>query len=174
MKKSLIAAAFACSAMLGTAAAAQQTETPVALAPVVVPNKSFWDNLSLTVSGLSAHIGKHSFVDSDSVSKHYREFNPGIGIEYRLSEHFQIGAGTYENSQLARTWYAMGGWEPDSRSFLGGGIKAGLATGYNLPVVPAVLPYIRVGSARNLFNANVGLMMSWPVAVAAQLRINPF
>lgn len=139
MRKFIVAAALALSALVTplSQASAQSTEPQKDKEP---------SKLTLVLAGASHHFGQHEFWDNGQL-RPFNEFNPGLGLEYKLSKHFHASAGTYKNSIYRQSFYAGIGIETDGSKPLGAGIELGGITGYaELPVIPSAIPYLRFGS----------------------------
>ncbi len=166
MKKQLIAAAIIFNALaLPLANASAQDVKPS------TPEKG---DISLVVSGVSHHFGQRSYWDESGQNRKWNEVNFGGGIEYQLSKHFYAAAGGYKNSIHKASFYAGAGVETDGSRKFGAGLEAGLITGYEIPVVPSLIPYIRIGSRNSPLNLKVNLIPPikglTPAVVAVQAR----
>ena len=80
---------------------------------------------------LTLPVGSYHF----SRTKDWREWNPGVGIEYAHNKDWSIVAGSYLNSHDKRTNYLGGAWYP---IHLNEQVKLGLTvasvTGYKYPI----------------------------------------
>ena len=71
----------------------------------------------------------------------YNGFNPGLGIERKVSDHWNIAGGWYYNSDYRGTAYAYGRYSYYHQGSWDLGIGVGAATGYNKwAVIPIVFP----------------------------------
>lgn len=168
MKKLILATALVLNALalpLNKVAAQEKDTEP----------ESFKDRTSLVVSAGSYHIGQRTFYDNGE-QRHFNEFNPGFGLEYRLNDKFHLVACAYRNSIYNTSVYAGAGYETDGSKFLGFGVDAGIVTGYELPVAPAVVPYLRIGPRNDRFNVKLNVIPPvkgvTPAVVALQARIS--
>lgn len=144
----LSAAAFV--ALSGVTAAAQTQEE----APTPAPE---YRKTSLAIMATSKHFGKDWYHHNGRFYD-YNEFNPGWGIEYRLSKHFHATAGVYLNSVEDISVAVVAGAETAGDKWVGVGAEAGAITGYlRFPVTPMALGYLRIGK-RDHFNVRVNLM----------------
>lgn len=167
MRKWIVAAALAFNAAalpLGTAAA-QSPEVK----PVDPPNK-----FTLLTSVASHHFGQRGYWDKGEY-RPFNEFNPGVGLEYKLSDHIHLSAGTYRNSVYRQSVYAGVGFETGGNKQFGLGIELGGITGYNeMPVVPSAIPFVRIGD-KNGVNAKVMVIPPvknlTPAVVGLQFRV---
>ncbi|HYD17449.1 MAG TPA: hypothetical protein VEF76_03095 [Patescibacteria group bacterium] len=131
-------------------------------------------DVALLVSGASYHVGQRTYRDENGQSRKWNEFNPGLGLEVQLSRHFYLAAGGYKNSIHKPSLYAGIGAETDSRRRWGLGVQAGLITGYEIPVVPSAIPYLRIGrqdKANVKINVIPPIKGLTPAVAAVQLRI---
>ena len=80
---------------------------------------------------LTVPVGSYHF----NRDKDWREWNPGVGIEYAHNKDWSIVAGSYLNSHDKRTNYLGGAWYP---IHLNEQVKLGLTvasvTGYKYPI----------------------------------------
>lgn len=107
----------------------------------------------LTVNGVSRHITPISVEAPSNGASRWNESNYGLGIS--LKNNTEDGLlrslllGQYHNSIGNNTTYA--GAEFGKRLLgndklnLNGGVTAGLMTGYDIPLVPMILPTLSVG-----------------------------
>ena len=132
-------------------------------------------DITLVISGASHHFGQRSYWDENGQNRKWNETNYGAGLEYQLSKHFYVAAGGYKNSIHKPSFYAGAGVETNGSKPLGIGLEAGLITGYEIPVVPSAIPYIRIGSRNAPMNFKVNLIPPikgvTPAVVAMQARL---
>lgn len=166
MKKQIMAAALIFNALaVPLSNASAQDAKPSS------PEKG---DVSFVLSGVSHHFGQRSYWDDKGQNVKWNEVNYGAGIEYQLSRHFYATAGGYKNSIHKASFYAGAGIETDGSRKLGAGVEAGIITGYEIPIVPSLIPYIRIGSRNDPFNLKVNLIPPikglTPAVVALQAR----
>lgn len=169
MKKFLLSTVFALHALavpVGVASAQDRQADP----PPEDKGK-----ISLVASGLSHHFGQRSYWDKDEQQQRpWNEVNLGGGLEYRLNHRFHLAAGTYRNSIHRQSFYVGVGIESGDNKTVGFGLEGGLITGYEIPVVPSLIPYVRFGERDGV---NLKVMAIPPVknltpaVVALQLRV---
>jgi hypothetical protein len=139
--------------------------------------------LSLVFSGASHHFGQRGFMENGTF-RHFNEFNPGLGVEYRFgrlgSFDVNAGAGFYRNSVYNTSKYVSVGVETNGSKFIGAGIDAGLLTGYpdmgstiaGMPLV--AIPHLRIGEADKV-NLKVEVIPPiknlTPMTVGVQVRV---
>lgn len=183
MKEFLIASSFALNNAVNPVPSPQVAELePVT--PIVwtveddkdknkKPNDKKGD-LSIVFSTVSRHFGDHDFLENGR-QRPFNEFNPGIGLEYRLNEHFHLEAGAYKNSLYRTSAYAGIGVETSGSKFIGAGAQAGLLTGYKTKSPFAGMPYIRVGPRDSDVNFKVNIVPPieglTPGTVGVQMRV---
>lgn len=120
------------------------------------PPKDDASKVSLVVSGVSHHFGQRSYWDADKGQQRpWNEVNPGIGIEYNLGDHWHLSAGTYKNSIYRQSFYVGGGVETNGGKNYGLGADIGAITGYEIPVTPSIVPYLRLGKRDGAFNVKI-------------------
>ena len=112
-------------------------------------------------------------------SKHYRDFNYGLGAEYMLAPNHALIAGIYENSESQTSKYAGYEWRPLHWQPSGVNVSAGLAVslmdGYpsmnNKGLFIAAFPTLSVEG--KTFGANFILVpnLKHGGAVAMQLKL---
>ncbi|MDI1226879.1 MAG: hypothetical protein PSY14_04255 [bacterium] len=131
-------------------------------------------DVTAVISGLSHHFGQRSYWDENGQNRKWNETNYGAGLEYQLSKHFYVAAGGYKNSIHRASFYGGVGAETNGGKPLGLGIEAGLITGYEIPVVPSVIPYVRIGSRNAPVNLKINVIPPikglTPAVVAVQAR----
>lgn len=76
-------------------------------------------------------------------SRHYNQFNPGIGL---ATNRYEVGA--YLNSSARLSVYGTVGWETNPARRIGVGFTLGAVTGYSVPVLPLAFPFVRIGPVR--------------------------
>src|SRR5262245_17073269 len=77
--------------------------------------------------------------------KDLNEFNPGLGLHFRVPDHsFFAAVGAFENSLSRPSVYAGIGKDFPIAGPLGFRLSGALITGYMLPVAPIVLPELTV------------------------------
>lgn len=117
-------------------------------------------------------------VTSGFVSKHaddgYNERNNGIGFRMDSGDWSGWGIGTYKNSLARQTVYVAKEWQWHVAGPVSVGAIAGLATGYNYVVIPAVLPEIvfRVDVLELALIAQPLNLEDSPAFVALQVRLH--
>jgi hypothetical protein len=106
----------------------------------------------------------------------YNEFNPGIGVNYEVNNWMHAGVGVYKNSIHNTSVYALVGAETNRSKFLGAGVEVGAVTGYNIPVAPSGVGFVRFGKESQFVNLKVSAIPPipdvTPAVVAAQVRFN--
>lgn len=86
-------------------------------------------------------------------SRHYEQFNPGIGVEWAV-EPVRVSAGAYRNSSARLSVYGSVSREWGGDRF-GAGVEVGAVTGYKVPVLPLVFPFARVSAGQWDLKVNV-------------------
>ena len=107
--------------------------------------------------------------------KGLRNANPGFGVEIALAPDHAVMAGTYINSNDARSRYVAWGWRPLHGRFLGAKVSAGIVAtlidGYpnyrNGGWYAAPLPVVSIEGRR--FGVNVSLIPTLPGRVDGAL-----
>jgi hypothetical protein len=98
-------------------------------------DSSFNESASLVI-----HAGSYHFDDSHE----WNQINPGIGIRRSVSGQYFLTAGAYYNSIRRGSLYAGVG----KTLFVAGpvaiSLMGGVVTGYELPLIPFILPEISV------------------------------
>lgn len=106
----------------------------------------------------------------------YNEFNPGVGVEFRINKYLHTGAGVYKNSIHQTSVYALLGTETSRSKFLGAGMEVGAVTGYFKPIIPSAVGYVRLGREDQAVNVKIGgippIKDVTPAVVTAQVRVN--
>lgn len=167
MKEAFLAAAAAATiagSVAPNTAQAQQDPVPVTqtvAAKTPDPDPPEKGKLSVVFSGASRHFGWRQFND-DGQMRTFNEFNPGVGLEYRLNDTFHVEAGTYKNSLYRTSVYASVAAETSGSKFFGAGIQAGVLTGYDMPAPVAAIPYLRFGSRDDKVNVKVNVIPPIP------------
>lgn len=87
------------------------------------------------------HVGSHHFEGE------HEGFNPGIGIRVPNKRAF-LTAGAYRNSLGRGTVYGGVGYTVAQANRVSFNVLAGLATGYEVPVAPMLLPEVAVSFGR--------------------------
>lgn len=98
-------------------------------------------------------------------------YNPGIGLEYRLRDHFHIGAGVFRTSSTSSCLYAVAGFETNAKKPVGLGTEFGITTFPGAPL--AVVPYLRFGSREAPLNVKINVIPPTPTTpfiLGGQLR----
>ena len=80
------------------------------------------------------------FLSKHAGSRQYNERNGGIGLRIDSGTFAGWTIGSYRNSLGRTTVYVAHEWQRQLVGPLHVGLVAGVATGYNVPVMPAVLP----------------------------------
>jgi hypothetical protein len=172
MKKFFLTALLALQSLFATQGNAQKQLTPEYPYGGRIARDISADKISLVFETVSYHIGGG-----------YNNINPGIGLEYRLSDRFHMGAGIYRNSMEVTSVYALAGFETNGKKWIGIGGEAGIITGYNESIIPAAMPYLRIGSRNGRLNAKIDVLPPvpdlTPLVFTCQLRLklrqqNPF
>lgn len=89
--------------------------------------------------------------------KDYNEANLGLGLKMKApASRWFVAAGGYQNSLYRTSLYAGVGTDLPKTGPLALRLTAGVVTGYNIPVAPALLPEL-VFSVRG-FGASIGYM----------------
>lgn len=131
-------------------------------------------DVTAVISGVSHHFGQRSYWDANGENRKWNETNYGAGLEYQLSKHFYAAAGGYKNSIHRGSFYLGIGAETNGSKPLGLGLQAGLITGYEIPVVPSIIPYVRIGSRNAPVNLKINVIPPikglTPAVVALQAR----
>jgi hypothetical protein len=74
-------------------------------------------------------------------NQEFNEFNPGIGLLFRVPGHgFFAAAGIYENSLYRPSAYAGVGKDFPIAGPMAFRLTGALVTGYSYPVIPVILP----------------------------------
>jgi opacity protein-like surface antigen len=178
MKEAFLAAAAAATiagSVAPNTAQAQQDPVPVTVeAKKPDPDPPEKGKLSVVFSVASRHFGWREFREN-GVDRTFNEFNPGVGLEYRLNDTFHVEAGTYKNSLYRTSMYASIAAETNGSKFLGAGVQAGVLTGYDMPAPVAAIPYLRFGSRDDKVNVKVNVIPPikdvTPFTLGAQVRI---
>lgn len=152
MKKWLISLATVFNGLVFGGASVAQAQTYSGVRPV--------DRFSLVFETRSYHFGGG-----------YNNFNPGAGFEYRLNRTFHVGAGGYYNSIENFSAYALVGAETTGSKFFGVGGEVGIITGYAYPVIPAAMPYVRIGSREGRFNLKIDALPPLPGVTPALVTL---
>lgn len=182
MKQAFLAAAAAAT-IAGSVApnTAQAQQDSVTIEQAADPEKdkkpdppSKKGDLSVVFSVASHHFGWRQFNDHGNM-RTFNEFNPGVGLEYRLNDTFHVEAGTYKNSLYRTSVYASVAAETNGSKFFGAGIQAGVLTGYDMPAPVAAIPYLRFGSRDDKVNVKVNVIPPiknvTPATIGAQVRV---
>lgn len=77
-------------------------------------------------------------------SSHYNEFNPGIGLEYKLSNKFKFVLGEYKNSIRRQSEYIGITYVPFEIKGVKIGFTMGLVSGYSDSIAPMILPVVGI------------------------------
>ena len=180
MKEAFLAAAAAATIVASTAPnTAQAQQDPAPVTQTVEAKKPDADppekgKLSAVFSVASHHFGWRQFNDHGQM-RTFNEFNPGIGLEYRINDTFHVEAGTYKNSLYRTSVYASVAAETSGSRFLGAGIQAGVLTGYDMKAPVAAIPYLRFGSRDDKVNVKVNVIPPipevTPATIGAQVRV---
>ena len=114
----------------------------VSASAVTAKEGDMWINVHF-----AAHHSVDKYWDLESESwEQYNNVNPGLGLEYELSNNLSTKAGFYKNSINATTVYAGGNVHTAYGDGISVGLNFGLATGYEaehgLMIVPVVMPNI--------------------------------
>lgn len=164
MKKKFLAALLAIQSLFALQGTAQAPTAAERLRENKIARDISDGKVSLVFETVSYHLGGG-----------YNNINPGIGFEYRLRDRFHVGAGAYYNSMEAPSVYALAGFETSGKKRLGVGIEAGVITGYNESIVPAAMPYLRLGSRNGRLNVKLDVLPPvpdlTPLVVTCQLRL---
>lgn len=161
MKKYVVCVAFAAAVLAGLGLRAQT-------APVARARPPHGAKVSAVFATTSRHFSKDKF----------NEFNPGLGAEYRLNRWLHAGAGVYYNSLHRVSGYVVAGVEITPARFIGAGVEVGAVSGYSKKefMMPAGLPYLRVGRRTGAVNAKVGfippLKGKTPAVATLQIRVS--
>jgi len=76
----------------------------------------------------------------DRTNPHNETNNWGLGLHFTRTDRSQYVAGTYKNSQWKQSVYAGVMWEVYAAGPLSFNVLAGGITGYNMAVMPVLLP----------------------------------
>lgn len=127
----------------------------------------------------SSTLAADAWVSATTVSYHldreqrFNERNPGLGIEYGLTENVRAVAGFYKNSISKESVYAGVAWTPLKVEAVSVGLVAGAITGYRISPAPMAVPVLMVEGKR--FGANVlfvpPVMKDIPATFALQVKI---
>jgi opacity protein-like surface antigen len=181
MKEAFLAAAAAAT-IAGSVAPniAQAQQDPVPVVQTVDPEKDKKPappekgRLTGVFSVASHHFGWRQFTENGQ-TRTFNEFNPGVGLEYRINDTFHVEAGTYKNSLYRTSVYASVAAETNGSKFLGAGLQAGLLTGYDMPAPVAAIPYLRFGSRDDKVNVKLNIIPPipkvTPATIGAQVRV---
>ncbi|MEZ0262822.1 MAG: hypothetical protein ACAH80_17590 [Alphaproteobacteria bacterium] len=180
MKEAFLAAAAAAT-IAGSVGpnTAQAQQDPVPVVQTADPEKDKKPapekgQLSAVFSVASHHFGWRQFNDHGQM-RTFNEFNPGVGLEYRLNGTFHVEAGAYKNSLYRTSVYASVAAETNGSKFLGAGIQAGVLTGYDTPAPVAAIPYLRFGSRDDKVNVKLNVIPPipkvTPATVGVQVRV---
>lgn len=102
-------------------------------------------------------------------SRDYQEINPGVGLEWCCAAGNYLAGGTYVNSSARLSVYGAVG-----RRFFGPrigiGVDVGGVTGYRVPVLPLVFPYVYV--SRGAWSLKVDVLPIRRPILGFQLRVS--
>jgi hypothetical protein len=164
MKKLFLTALLALQSLFATQGNAQKQIATVSPHKGKIEQDVSAGKVSLVFETVSYHLGGG-----------YNNINPGIGLEYRLRDHFHIGVGTYRNSMEMQSVYALAGFESSGKKRIGFGAEAGIITGYNESIIPAAMPYLRLGSRKGRLNVKIDVLPPvpdlTPLVFTCQLRL---
>ncbi|MCE9506735.1 MAG: hypothetical protein K8R48_00250 [Alphaproteobacteria bacterium] len=164
MKKFFLTALLTLQSLFATQGNAQQQIAAVSPHKGKIAQDISAGKVSLVFETVSYHIGGG-----------YNNINPGIGFEYRLRDRFHVGAGIYRNSMEVPSVYALAGIETSGKKRIGFGAEAGIITGYNESIIPAAMPYLRLGSRNGRLNAKIDMLPPvpdlTPLVFTCQLRL---
>ena len=89
----------------------------------------------------------------------YNNVNPGLGLEYEMSNHWSAKAGMYKNSLNSNSAYAGANLHTAYGDGVSVGLNLGLATGYeaehDTPVVPVIMPNLNIQIDKIRFEVGV-------------------
>jgi hypothetical protein len=118
----------------------------LAAATLAVPNSAFAQNsLSVHVFGVSYHYQSSTYLDDAGVTRHYEQLNPGLGVEYLVSDGPRLvttaEGGAYRDSKDRTNVFAGPAWRlrAGPHLLLGGGIVVMTSRTYGTPVAPLPL-----------------------------------
>ncbi len=91
-------------------------------------------DLQLIISGASYHVGARKYMDKDNGQiVDFNEVNPGVGLQYSISDNLSISVGGYRNSYNETSIYGVASLESDPLTEIGKitvGLDAGIISGY--------------------------------------------
>lgn len=127
------------------------------------------ENVTLMSGFYSIHAGSGN---SKTTGKPYNENNYGIGLRIDGGAWNGWMFGTYENSHFRQSIYAAKEWKTGRVGPFQLGLVAGAVTGYNMRVMPLVLPefIINMWRAEVVFLAQPFDVSNAAAMVAVQLR----
>lgn len=107
-------------------------------------------------------------------NRNFNEVNPGLGVEYGITENAKAIAGFYKNSIYKESAYAGAAWTPISiAKGLRIGVVGGIITGYRLSPAPMLIPVAMLEGGR--FGINVlfvpHVIKDAPATFALQVKI---
>jgi hypothetical protein len=106
------------------------------------------------------------------VGDRHNSSTPGIGLEYRLRDHFHLSGGFFANTYSQKFCaYALAGFETNGEKAVGIGTEIGVATGTHVPLV--VVPYVRFGARDGRLNLKLNAIPpgpGTPLTFGCQLR----
>lgn len=105
-----------------------------------------------TLNGASNHLTPLSEIHGTSSTGEWNQQNPGVGLELQKEDSGLVTSymlGQYLNSNYNNTNYLGAQYQKrfgNENFHADVGALAGLATGYNMPVTPMLLPTLTIGS----------------------------
>lgn len=106
----------------------------------------------------------------DDRSKHYRENNTGVGVEYTLTDDTAIYAGHYENSLNHPSNYIGYAWTPARLLGAKVGFLTGLVSGYGS--APIVAPFPMATWEYGRFGVNLFTAPGVVTAIQLKVKVN--
>lgn len=98
--------------------------------------------------------------------KRYREINPGLGLEHRLSDTWSVSAGFFRNSFDRHTNYVFAGYTPVEVMGWRTGVVAGAVTGYE----DRASPWFTGVATRDFGSIGVNIVFA-ASAIALQVKV---
>lgn len=93
---------------------------------------------------LTVSLASYHFKEREGNKGSYEQTNPGLGLEYVLSDKWRIGAGTYRSSIRTDASYVGAMYTPFSWSYIKFGIALGAVSGYETNLSPLIVPTLMV------------------------------
>ena len=103
-----------------------------------------YSQIAYAETWLTVSLASYHFKEREGNKGSYEQTNPGLGLEYVLTDKWRIGAGTYRSSIRTDASYVGALYIPLQSAYWRLGLAMGVVSGYETNLTPLVVPTLMV------------------------------